>query len=523
MREQLDTASGEKQAKVCVENLCTNLSQFDSKKTALPFSYPFTTTHTFRSQCLTIEDGSAARTRTGTESVIKAHHLNVRFEGLSQFDKNLSANLRAYIDSIATPDSLDWEELNELLDEISNPESKKSNLTELRRIVDTESLARLLRDVKIDYLEYLKTECAKTNLSNTNSQGFNYLDFLIVRLKMFLDYIKTPSLADPHYEVTYLKESVNLRTAFSQANALDMLPIITEYEGVIGESTDKDNDIKEFNMGLRLKLNGAVNAYNEESTLDYYMTELDPNSQRHKDQLNNSSKAKNLKIKILKIACLYYFIFAVDETGKITDKYYNPISKIETDILKKLKADDNTDAQVKEVLCNIKSLILNKWQVSANLDALKRLLQNFLNQRAILPPSSKTAQLCINKKILKDKPAKILNSGNFFVLELHKEDQSRAKAEAREALAYIDVMSPPVNLQSLTSLAVTFTFDDVRYFIKGETQEFSMTHDISDIKAMPVVFSVIGRSEKEQKPITHAIYNQYFANQKIVFIGYKYR
>ena len=415
------------------------------------------------------------------------------------------------------------EELNVLLDEISEPDSKKSNLTELRRIVDTESLAKLLRDVKIDYLEYLKRECSKTNLSNTNSQGFNYLDVLIIRLKMFLDYIKQPSLADPHYEVTYLNETVNLRTAFSQANALDMLPIITEYEGLIGESTDKDNDIKEFNMGLRLKLNGAVNAYNEESTLDYYMTEIDPNSQRHKDQLNNSSKAKNLKVKALKIACLYYLIFSVDETGKIPDKDYNPTYKFEIDVLNRLKSDANTDDQVKEVFCNIKNLILNKWQVSAKLDALKRLLQVFLNQRAILPPSSKTAQLCINKKILKEQPGKIINSRNFFVLDLHKEDQSRDKAEARKALAYIDVMSPPVNLQSLTSLAVTFTFDDVRYFIKGETQEFSMTHDISDIKAMPVVFSVIGWSDKEQKPRSHAIYNKYFENQKIIVIGYKYR
>ena len=126
----------------------------------------------------------------------------------------------------------------------------------------------MLRDVKIDYLEYLMKEYARTHTSNTNSHGFGFLNTLIVRLRALLNYINSPELDDSHYEVAYLGETVNLRTAFSQANAFDMLPVITEYEGVIGESTDKDQDIKEFNIGLRLKLNGAVNAYSEESVLD---------------------------------------------------------------------------------------------------------------------------------------------------------------------------------------------------------------------------------------------------------------
>lgn len=517
LRTQLDTA-GENQTKVCVEKLCTELSRFDSKKTTLPFSYPFTTTHTFRSQRLIIENSSAARTRTGTESVIKAHHLNVRFEGLSQFDEKLSANLKDYIDSIALSHSQDWEELNELLSGIS--EQEKSELTELKKIVDTASLARLLRDVKIDYLEYLRRECAKTNLIQTNLQGLNCLDTLIARLKALSNYINEPDLDDSHYQVSYLGELVNLRTAFSQANAFDMLPIIPEYEGIIGESVDKDRGNKEFNMGLRLKLNGAVSAYNEDSALDYYMTEIDPNSQRHKDQLKDTLKAKNFKSKVLRIACLYYFIFAVDDTGNITDKSYDPIPKFENDVLSRLKPDANTDTQV-GLLHNIKGLILNPtgWQVSRKVEALKSLLKSFLNQRTILPPSSKSVQLCINKKILKKKPAKILNTRNFFVLDIHQEDQSKASAKAKEALAYIEVMPPSVNLQSLTSLAVTFTFDDVRYFTDGKIQDFSMTHDISGIKVMPVVFSPIG--QKDGKKTYHPIYDKYFAKANIIVIYYK--
>ena len=258
------------------------------------------------------------------------------------------------------------------------------------------------------------------------------------------------------------------------------------------------------------------------------MTELNPNSQRHKDQLNEPSKAKNIKKKVLRIACLYYFIFIVDETSGLPDEDYNPIPKFETDVLNKLKIDINTDAQVEDLLRTIRSLILNKngWQVIARLDALKKLSQDFLSLRAILPPSSKTAQLCVNKKILKNKPAKILNSRNFFVLDLRQEDQS-TKAGAREALAYIEMISPPVNLQSLTSLAVTFTFDDVHYFTKGEQQEFAMTDDISSIRSMPVIFAPLGKYTIDNKDMKteewqyHPIYRQYFENQKLIVIPYK--
>lgn len=533
LKKQLDTVAGENQTKACVENLCTELSQFNSENAALPFSYPFNKTHTFRSQRLIIENSLAERTRTGTQSAIKAHHLNVRFEGLLQFDEKLSASLKAYIDTIASPNSQDWEELNDLLANISNKDKEKaSEITELRKIVDTESLPRLLRDVKIDYLEYLRNECAKTNLSQTNALGFECLETLIARLKTFSNYIN--NLDDAYDEVSYLKETVNLKTPFSQANAFDMLPIIPDYEGVIGESIDKDKGIKEFNLGLRLKLNGAVNAYNEDSALDYYMTEIDPNSQRHKDLLNDPARAKNFKIKVLKIACLYYFIFAVDENGKIPDKSYNPIEKFEKDVLSKLKNDaindaKATDTQVRDLLCQIKNLILNKngWQVISKLNALKNLLQSFLNRREILPSFSKSVQIFINKSILKKTPAKIINSWKFLDLDLNQEDQSKAKEKTRKALGYIEVKPPEVNPDSLTSLDVTFTFDDVRYFTDGEQQEFAMKHDISGIKAMPVVFAPQVKSTTNNKDATtekwdyHPIYKQYFNNQKVIIIPYR--
>jgi len=384
LRRQLVAVCGENQAQSSLDNLCTPLSNFINTEAGLPFKYPFDKPYTFISQRLVIENRLAQERRRGTDSVIKAHHLNVKFEGISNFKSRFLESLKSYIDTITKPDSQDWQQLTELLDNISG--KKESELTEFQKIVDTESLPRLLRDIKIDYLDYLRIECAKTNLRKTNAQGFECLETLINRLRLLINYINDPDLDDPDYEVSYLLEkSLNLRTAFSQANAFDILPIIPEYEGMIGESIDQDRGIKEFNLGVRLKLNGSVNSYHENSVLNYYMTELDPTSPRHKDQLKDPAKAKNFKEKVLKIACLYYFIFAVDEEGKIPDKDYDPTPKFKEDVLNKLKAGEASDEEVRNLLIEIKSLILNKdvCQVEQKLASLRNLLQTFLKKRNI--------------------------------------------------------------------------------------------------------------------------------------------
>ncbi len=523
LRKQLDDACGENQTQACLENLCTSLSDFNSNQPSLPFHYPFNKPYSFTSQRLTLENSLAEDRRKGSESVIKAHHLNVRFEGISHFDHKLLESLKLYIANIATADTDDWQELTELLGEISRRE--KSELTEIRKIVDTESLPRLLRDIKIDYLDYLRRECAKTNISNSNKEGFEFLETLINRLKLLSDYINQPDLDDRHYEVSYLLDKpLNLRTAFSQANAFDMLPIIPEYEGVIGESVDKDAGIKEFNLGLRIKLNGSVNAYDEDSVLDYYMTELDPQNQRHTDQLKEPTKSKNFKNKVLIIACLYYFIFAIDEYSKVADKDYNPISKFETNILNKLKPGAISDDEVRNVLSEIRNLILNQdeagWRVSHKLAALKNLFQTFLTKKEILPPLSKPVQLCINTAILNKNIYEIINFRNFFKIDLNQEDESQAKAKAREALGYIEVMQPTVNSQSLTSLAVTFTFDDIRYFTDGDKQDFSMKYDVSGIKTLPVVFYPIAYNPETKEWENHPIYKKYYESQKLIAVYY---
>lgn len=535
LKQQLDRVCGENQTQAYLENICTSLSAFNQPKPSLPLNYPFGTQYDFKSQRLILENSLAEPRRRGGDSVIKAHHLNVKFEGISQFETKLVDSLKLYIDRLAAPDTDDWQDLTELLTEIEDKD--RSELAAIRKIVDTESLPRLLRDIKIDYLDYLRRECAKTNIPNSQREGFECLETLIYRLKLLSEYVNNPDLDDSHFEISYLGVMLNLRTAFSQANAFDILPIIADYEGVIGESVEKERGRKEFNLGLRLKLNGAVNVYNEHSAFDYYTTELDPNSDRHQSCLKDSiaGKVKSFKSKVLRIACLYYFIFAVDSNGKVADRDYNPILNFEAEVLNQLKPGATSDAEVQTVLGKIKNLLLAQdgWRVEQKLESLTKILQTFLKRKELLPPFSKPVQLCINTAILNKTSSKILNSRNFFKIDLDPENKSQAKAKMQEVLGYMEVTQPTVSLQSLTSLAVTFTFDDVRYFTDGNQQDFSMQYDITGIKALPVVFSPIGERkipptgqdnqsvEVKIQPIPHSIYRDHFEKHKILVIYYK--
>jgi hypothetical protein len=216
----------------------------------------------------------------------------------------------------------------------------------------------------------------------------------------------------------------------------------------------------------------------------------------------------------------HYFIFAVDESGDIDDKNYNPIPKFEEEVLNKLKPGASEE-QIKEVLCNIKKLLSNgsTWRVNQKLATLKTLLKTLLEKKDVLASFSKSAQLCINKKILHKTSTKILNNSSFFRIDLKSDSQSKTKANAREALAYIDVKSPDVNPQSLASLSVTFSFEDVRYFPDGDRQQFEMKHDTSGIKALPVVFYPIAK-ESNAKFKAPPIYDEYFKDKNIISIYY---
>ncbi|SKB16017.1 conserved hypothetical protein [Planktothrix sp. PCC 11201] len=525
LKEKLNLACQPESPENILAKICSDLGEFNQEKDDLPFNYDFNKQSPFNSKRLILENSFTPHRSNGSDAIIKAHHFNIRFTGLADFQDNLCAYIRHHIETITDEDSPERRDLNELFNELlARPDSSLNNL---RSIIDQEALPRLLRDLKIDYLEYLKKGWQKTH-PNVNSPDLTLLQTLINRLKIVIEYVNDPNLDNAHYDITYLGETVNLRTAFSQSDAFDSLPIIPDYQGVMGESYNRNsNNFKEFNLGIRLKLNGSVSAYNEKSSLDYHIAEIDPTSPRHREYLQNSNKAKSFKTRVLKTVCLYYLIFAIDETGNTPDEEYNPILQFEQEVLKGFQSHQTNPEAITQLLSTIKNKIANSgWEVNQKVNRLKSFLQNFLMQKTVLNCEQKTVKLRLYKDILHEKPINIINSQNFFKINLEDDDTSRSRSSGREALAYLKVEENQLSQDSLASLEVTFTFDDVRYFTVEEEQKFALRYNIDGIKALPVVFYPIRKLNAEEikkpgekfKPLS--LYDKHFKEKKLIAIYY---
>ena len=525
LKEKLNLACQPESPENILVKICSDLGEFNQEKDSLPFNYDFSKQPPFTSKRLTLENSFTPNRSSGSHANIKAHHFNIRFTGLADFQDNLCAYIRHHINTITDENSSERQDLNGLFNELSD--RPDSSLNNLRSIIDQEALPRLLRDLKIDYLEYLKKGWQKTH-SNANSPDLMLLQTLINRLKIVIEYINDPNLDNAHYDITYLGETVNLRTVFSQSDAFDSLPIIPDYQGVIGESYNRNsNNFKEFNLGIRLKLNGSVSAYNEKSSLDYHIAEIDPTNPRHREDLQNSNKAKSFKTRVLKNVCLYYLIFAIDETGNTPDEEYNPIVQFEQEVLRVFQSNQTNPEAITQLLSTIKNKIADSaWEVNRKVNRLKSFLQDFLIQKTVLNYEQKTVKLRLHKDILYQKPIDIINSQNFFKINLDDDDTSRSRSSAREALAYLKVGENQLSQDSLASLEVTFTFDDVRYFTVEEEQKFALRYNIDGIKALPVVFYPIKNLNDEEikktgkKIKAHPLYEKHFKEKKLIAIYY---
>ena len=500
LRQQLESILGQNVAiEKFVNSLTSLLDSFKGSGSQLGFKYDFDKKHyNLQKKKLTLEPLG-----TGSDSLLKFHKVTISVGNANIFQQELQEGLKNYIDEKAQTED-DNDELNRLLQEMLSDET--SSFHRLVRIVDKETLGQLKKEAKITYLEYI---LANVSPDKANDRGCIYLQDLIRRLRLIEQYIKDADKVEGDYLVNYQETKINYKDVFSRSEALDALPIIPIIAGNLGETTDNSGGDRQFVFGLKLKLGNPVPSHGADSVFDYNLSLLNPDSPEHLVALEEPASHETFFLKVLKIAFLYYFVFA-SNSNPLDPNYnaeseldYDPIANFDRKVFPVLN-ESNENAK-KELFRNfIKGF--EKFNIKAKINTLKVFLKDFIKTKTILHPRTEARHIFIETGILR-KVNNTLTTGKFF-----KEVVQR---NPKETLQYISVGQPNVSPEAICQLPVNITIEDIRYFSTDEFQSFSMEYNIKGMQALPILS--VPNAKRSQE-----ILNEKFKGKLVVF-PYEYR
>ncbi|MEG4328412.1 hypothetical protein, partial [Microcoleus sp. herbarium5] len=500
LRQQLESILGQNVAiEKFVNSLTSLLDSFKGNGSQLGFKYDFDKKHyNLQKKKLTLEPLG-----TGSDSLLKFHKVTISVGNANIFQQELQEGLKNYIDEKAQTED-DNDELNRLLQEMLSDET--SSFHRLVRIVDKETLGQLKKEAKITYLEYI---LANVSPDKANDRGCIYLKDLIRRLRLIEQYIKDADKVEGDYLVNYQETKINYKDVFSRSEALDALPIIPIIAGNLGETTDNSGGDRQFVFGLKLKLGNPVPSHGADSVLDYNLSLLNPDSPEHLAALEEPASHETFFLKVLKIAFLYYFVFA-SNSNPLDPNYnaeseldYDPIANFDRKVFPVLN-ESNEDAKIELFRNFIKGF--EKFNIKAKINTLKAFLKNFIKTKTILHTRTEARHILIETGLLR-KVNNTLTTGKFF-----KEVVQR---NPKETLQYISVGQPNVSPEAICQLPVNITIEDIRYFSTDESQSFSMEYNIKGIQALPILS--VPNAKRSQE-----ILNENFKGKLVVF-PYEYR
>ncbi len=468
---------------------------FQGNGTDLGFKYDFAkSSPTLAKKKLTLQRPNTV----GTTAILKLHKLTIAVRDSDIFQQQLKEGLEHYINENADTES-DKQELHHRLDEQVKDEN--SDFHKLLKLVDKETLGKLNKEAKITYLEYLLEHI---RASSTDSVGIIYLEDLIRRIRLLEAYIGDRTKEDGYYNVNYAGVTVNYQDMFSRAEVLDALPIIPIVAGYLGETTDTHLSERKYIFGLKLKFGNEVQARGGKPVFDYNLNLLNPDSDEHKAELADDYTSETFIRKVLKIALLYYFVFAsrsnplAADYNSESELTYDPRQSFET-VISVLRGSD--EEKKKSIFRGIKRG-LTEYNVAVKINRLKQLLKDFIDRQTILPTRTEPRHISVKRGILEDLDNAV---GRFFNDVLQR--------NPKESLQYIAVEQSSINETAICQLPVTITIEDVRYFPTDEFQNFSIEYNIKGIDTLPVLWvpeslmSVYSSSFSEQYKLLLFRYN----------------
>ncbi|MBW4477173.1 MAG: hypothetical protein KME54_09900 [Tolypothrix brevis GSE-NOS-MK-07-07A] len=484
-----------------VSNLVTDLQNFQGDKPSLDFTYPFLPHQGLQKQRLTFNSENPEN-----KEVLKVHKLSITVQNTRDFNRQLQQGLEHYIhEQFSSASAGEKEDIEYILEDLEK--ETNSDFYKLRDIVNQQTLGKLKKQAQINYLEFLH-ENINTGTSAAYTEGAIYLQDLIRRLKLIEEYINDTTKADGDYLVNYAGTSVNYRDLFSRAEAFEILPIIPIIEGYLGETKDDNRGEIQFIFGLKLKLDGKVQAYGGKNVFQYRLNLLNPDTKEHQGGIADA-KNETFARKVLQIAFLYYFLFASRNNPESKDYKlnaeleYDPIAGFEKNVIQILKGSDEA---AKQQLFRKIYKYFQEFKVQRKINLLKKLLQNLLKRETSFPIREYPLHISVKKSILEDNKSNIFKNNTFFKPVL--------RGNPKEVLKYISIGEAKAQTNSLCTLPAKITISDIHFFATDDRETFRMEYDLKGIRALPILFVPL----KDKK--CQEIYNQHFTQRKLILFPY---
>jgi len=493
-----------------IQQLLTDLQTFKgqynkdekTKETLLDFTYPFLPAENLQKQRLTVKRNK----NSPNKQVLKSHKVKISVDKPRDFFGTLLTGINNYIDvNFADINSQDREELEDIIDSLEK--NSNSDIYSLQNLVNQETLGKLKKLTKIKYLEFL-LENIDDNASEDNRRGKIYLQDLIRRLYLLEDYINDSNKADGEYEVNYAGKSVNYQSMFSRSEAYDILPIIPYIEGFLGETEDPSKEKIEFTFGLKLKFDGKVQAYGGRTVFDYNLNLLNP--KEHQQAVGNESENSGFAYQVLKIAFLYYFIFASRQDPTAAD--YDPRKELEYDPLAKVNIilstlQGNDDEAKKKLLRNL-CKGFNEYKTQNKINVLKKVLINLIKRETSFIGREYPVHISVKNSILETDIDTIVERETIFKEALRK--------NFKDCLKYINVGNATTQTNLFFTLTGNINISELHFLETEDKETFNMEYYIPPgIKILPAIF--LGREDKKCQDF----YNKNLVHRKLLIFPHR--
>ncbi|BAZ15332.1 hypothetical protein NIES4071_72040 [Calothrix sp. NIES-4071] len=502
--QQLSSLLGNTPVEEFVAGMMTSLQALTGKP-SLNFTYNFSPYQGLQKQRLTLNDTSKG-SKTQPELLLKFHKLTISVQNIRDFNRHLQQGINHYIDlNQNNATSAEREDLEYILEDLEK--DPNSDFYRLQKIVDTETLGKLKKQAQVNYLEFL-LENVSTNGSR-NEKAIVYLQDLIRRLKLIEAYIGDSGKPDGDYLVSYGGVSINYRDMFSRAEVYEILPIIPIIEGYLGENKDEEKGEIEFVFGIKLKFDGKVQALGGKNVFEYHLNLLNPDSAEHKAGLANETGKETFVRKVLKIAFLYYFVFASRQNPTKKDYNfhqeleYDPVASFDQRVLTKLQASDEV---VKQKLFRDMYKSFQDFKIQVKINSLKVLLRNLLRYKSNFSTREFPLHISIKQGIVEDNIESCFKNNTLFKPIL--------RGNPKENLKYIALGEAQSNTNALCTLPGKITFSDIHFFATDDKQTFTMEYDLRGINALPILMAPINN------PSCKRLYEQEFSKRKLIVFPY---